>query len=104
LFAAVVEEVGMLLPIEYTYMGRDEPERMITFVAASSAAGDSLPSVGSRLVLGGNNVATLVFETGRPARVDGIVDASGPIGSAFRVWGFRGRWGRRSSSRTDCGV
>ena len=93
LFAAVVEEVGVLLPIEYTYMGRYEPDRMITFVAASSAAGDSLPSVGSRLALGGNNVATLVFETGRPARVDGIVDASGPIGSAFRVWGVQGAVG-----------
>jgi GAF domain-containing protein len=79
LFAAVVEEVGALLPTEYTYMGRYEPDRMIAFVAASSAAGDSLPPVGSRLVLGGNNVATLVFETARPARVDGIADASGPI-------------------------
>jgi signal transduction histidine kinase len=93
LFAAVVEEVGALLPIEYAYMGRYEPDRMITFVAASSATGDSLPPVGSRMVLGGNNVATLVFETARPARVDGIVDASGPIASAFRVWGVQGAVG-----------
>jgi signal transduction histidine kinase len=93
LFAAVVDEVGVLLPIEYTYMGRYEHDRMITFVAASSATGDSLPSIGSRLVLGGNNVATLVFETARPARVDGLVDASGPIGSAFRVWGVQGMVG-----------
>jgi signal transduction histidine kinase len=93
LFAAVVEEVGALLPIEYTYMGRYEPDRTITFVAASSTTGDSLPAIGSRMVLGGNNVATLVFETARPARVDGIVDASGPIASAFRVWGVQGAVG-----------
>jgi signal transduction histidine kinase len=93
LFAAVVEEVGALLPVEYIYMGRYEPDRTITFVAASSATGDSLPAVGSRMVLGGNNVATLVFETARPARVDGIVDASGPVGSAFRVWGVQGAVG-----------
>jgi signal transduction histidine kinase len=89
LFAAVVEEVGQLLPVEYTYMGRYEPDRTITFVACSSATGDSLPPVGSRLILGGNNVSTLVFETGRPARVDRLADASGAIGSAFRVWGVR---------------
>ncbi len=93
LFAAVVEEIGMLLPIEYTYMGRYEPDRVVTLVAASSATGDSLPRVGSRLVLGGTNVPTLVFETARPARVDGIADASGPIGSAFRVWGVQGAVG-----------
>jgi signal transduction histidine kinase len=89
LFSAVVEEVGLLLPVEYTYMGRYESDGTITFVASSSATGDSLPPVGSRLILGGNNVSTLVFETGRPARVDSITDASGPIGSAFRVWGVR---------------
>ncbi|MEA2638057.1 MAG: hypothetical protein QOE18_1114 [Chloroflexota bacterium] len=93
LFAAVVEEIGVLLRIEYTYMGRYEPDRMLTLVAASSATGDSLPPVGSRLVLGGNNVPTLVFETARPARVDGIADASGPIGSVFRVWGVQGAVG-----------
>jgi signal transduction histidine kinase len=93
LFAAVVEEVGLLLPIEYTYMGRYEPDYAITFVASSSATGDSLPPVGSRLVLGGNNVSTLVFETAAPARVDRIADASGPAGSAFRVWGVQGAVG-----------
>jgi signal transduction histidine kinase len=89
LFAAVVEEVWLLLPVEYTYMGRYELDGTITFVASSSATGDSLPPVGSRMTLGGNNVSTLVFETGGPARVDGVADASGAIGSAFRVWGVR---------------
>jgi signal transduction histidine kinase len=89
LFAAVVEEVGQLLPVEYTYLGRYESGGAISFVASSSETGDSLPPVGSRLALGGNNVSTLVFETGRPARVDRMTEASGAIGSAFRVWGVR---------------
>jgi signal transduction histidine kinase len=90
-FATVVEEVGLVLPAEHTYayMGRYEPDGTITFVASSGATGDFLVPVGSRLALGGNNVSTLVFETGCPARVDRVANASGDIGSAFRVWGAR---------------
>jgi len=36
---------------------------------------------------GGNNIATLVFETGRPARIDNPADASGPLGVAARERG-----------------
>jgi signal transduction histidine kinase len=35
-------------------------------------------------MLGGNNVSTLVFETGRPARLDDYADASGEVGVAAR--------------------
>jgi signal transduction histidine kinase len=89
LFAAVVEEVGLLLPVEYAAMGRYESNGAITFVASSSATGDSLPHVGSRLTLGENNLSAVVFQTGRPARVDRIADAFGEIGSAFHAWGVR---------------
>jgi signal transduction histidine kinase len=88
-FAAVVEEVGRLLPVEFAYMGRYESDGSVTFVAAWSPNGDSLTPVGSRWTLGGRNVSTLVFETGRPARVDPVADASGAIGSAFRERGVR---------------
>jgi hypothetical protein len=45
--------------------------------------------VGSRLPLGGQNVTTLVFRTGRPARID-YTDASGQIGNvAAHDWGLR---------------
>jgi signal transduction histidine kinase len=89
LFAAVVEEVGLLLPVEYTNIGRFASDGTITFVASSSATGDSLPHVGSRLTLGENNLSAVVFQTGRAARVDRIADAFGEIGSAFHAWGVR---------------
>jgi signal transduction histidine kinase len=45
--------------------------------------------VGKRLQLGGRNVSTLVFRTGRPARID-YTDATGLIGNvAARDWGLR---------------
>jgi hypothetical protein len=36
----------------------------------------------------GNNVATLVFETGRPARIESFADASGPLGDIGHEEGF----------------
>jgi GAF domain-containing protein len=46
--------------------------------------------VGSRWVLGGRNVGTLVFQTGRPARVDYSAESSsGPLGAEIREAGFR---------------
>jgi signal transduction histidine kinase len=38
---------------------------------------------------GGKNIATLVFETGRPARIDGYADASGSLGARIRERGVR---------------
>jgi signal transduction histidine kinase len=83
-FAAVIEEVGRLLPADYAYMGRYESDRTITILAASGLSVDRFP-VGSRWSLGGKNLATIVFETGRPGRLDG--DASGAFGVAGREEG-----------------
>ncbi|HWD75418.1 MAG TPA: GAF domain-containing protein [Solirubrobacteraceae bacterium] len=88
-FAAVVEEVGLLLPVQYAHMGRYEPDEAITFVAAWGIGGNPFPGVGSRWNLHGANAATRVFETGRPARVDRYVDASGLVGVTARKAGFR---------------
>ena len=56
-FAAVVEEVGRLLPVDFTDMGRYTPDGTITFVAAwvPNVAGVScrLPT-GSRSATGGD--------------------------------------------------
>ncbi len=87
-FAAVTEEVGKLLPVDLAYLCRYEPDRMGTFVAAWGSASKRFP-VGSRWPLGGRNIATLVFETGRPARVDGYADATGAAGAAVRETGLR---------------
>jgi GAF domain-containing protein len=86
-FAAVVEEVVRVLPVDIGHMGRYDSDGTLSFLAASGETDVVLP-VGTRLTLGGKNVSTLVFETGRPARVD-YADASGPLALAARERGIR---------------
>lgn len=88
LFAAVTEGVGQLLPVEYTYMGRYEPDETLTIVAACGEAGDQFRP-GQRRKLGGKNLVTHVFQTGRSARVNSLHDVTGPLGVAARESGFR---------------
>jgi GAF domain-containing protein len=88
-FAAVAEEVGRLLPVEYAGLSRYEPDGALSMVARSGTGLDHIP-VGSRWTLGGKNVATVVFETGRPARIDSYADLSDPgAATAFREVGVR---------------
>jgi signal transduction histidine kinase len=89
--AAVAEEVGRLLAVDYTVLIRSDPQDMITVVGGWTAAGVALPSpAGSRFELGGRNVSTLTLRTGRPARLDAYVDVTGSIGSTgAQGWGFR---------------
>src|SRR4051794_10151462 len=84
-FAAVLEEVGRLLSVDYVHMGRYEPDDTLAVVASW---GDAGPDVGGT-TLGGKNLGTIVFETGRSARIDSYADASGPIGVAARETGVR---------------
>jgi signal transduction histidine kinase len=87
-FAAVTGEAGRVLSAETAHLGRYEPDRVVTFVAAWGTA-PGVQRVGSRFRLGGKNVTTLVFDTGRPARVDGYADASGQTGAYARERGVR---------------
>jgi signal transduction histidine kinase len=87
-FAAVTEEIGRLLPVDGAGMGRYEPDGTLTFVASWGRAVGYVP-VGSRWSVGGKNIGTLVFETGRPARIDSYADASGPVAVNAREKGVR---------------
>jgi signal transduction histidine kinase len=87
-FASVTAEAGRVLSAGYAHLGRYEADAMLTSVAAWGDGATSFP-VGSRWSLGGKNVATLVFETRRPARVDGYADDSGPLGFRAREGGAR---------------
>jgi signal transduction histidine kinase len=87
-FAAVIEEVGRLLDVDLANMCRYEPDGAITFVATWGSAGERF-TVGSRWTLGGKNLSTLVFETGRPVRIDNYADASGPVTVTARETGLR---------------
>jgi GAF domain-containing protein len=86
-FAAVNEEVVRLLPVDFAHMGRYEGDGTATVVAASGSTVDQF-RVGRRWSLGGKNLATIVFETGCPARLD-YADASGPLGRTARELGVR---------------
>jgi signal transduction histidine kinase len=88
LFASVTKEVGQLLSVDIAGLGRYEDDGTVTELAAWSSAGDPLPRVGSRWALGGENVTTLVAQTGRPARSDGDAGLSGPLGQALREVGI----------------
>jgi signal transduction histidine kinase len=86
-FAAVAEEAGRLLGAYSASMGRYDPDGVRTVVATWSSTGLAFP-VYSQQSLGGRNVATLVFQTGRPARIDDYASASGPIGEVVREFGL----------------
>jgi signal transduction histidine kinase len=87
-FAAVVEEVGRLLPVEFADLGRCESDGTITFLAAWGKTSLVFP-VGARLTLGGKNATSLVAQTGSPVRIESYDDASGPIGAPTRETGVR---------------
>ena len=88
-FVAVAEEVGQLFPVERTSLWRYEPGRTVTPITIWGTAGRNLP-VDNRRPLGGRNIITLVFETGRAARIDRYAESSsGPMGAAARERGIR---------------
>jgi signal transduction histidine kinase len=87
-FAAITQEVGQLLPVDFADMSRCEPDGAVTFVAAWGSTAAIFP-VGSRWDLEGNNLCSIVARTGRPARIASYADASGPIDVAVRETGIR---------------
>ena len=107
-FAAVTEEVGRLLSVEYAGLNRYEPDgTTMTIVAVWGRTGEPVPPGGRRQILGGKNISTIVFETGRAARIDSYAVMPMPPG---RLAWQPARWesarvsGRRSSSRAASGV
>ena len=89
-FAAVAEEVGRLLAADFAILVRYDPQDTLEVAGTWTRTGAPAPTpVGGRLPLGGRNVTTLVYQTGRPARID-YRDVSGVIGQvASRDWGLR---------------
>jgi GAF domain-containing protein len=89
-FAAVAEEVGRQLGVDFTILSRYEPENAQVSVGAWSRTGVDVPfPVGTRVRLGGRNVVSLVVQTRRPVRIDDYADASGSVADAARTWRLR---------------
>jgi hypothetical protein len=58
-----------------TLMSRYEPDDAATIVGAWTSTGGALAPVGTRLSLGGRDLHTLVFQSGRPTRIDDYGEA-----------------------------
>jgi GAF domain-containing protein len=86
-FDAVAMEVGTLLDTDITVVGRYDGDGAATAIGSWSAAPGGVP-VGTRSLIGGRNVLSLVAETARPARVDGYDDASGEAADIARRHGW----------------
>ena len=87
-FAAATEEAGRLLGAGHAAMSRYEPDGTVRVVAAWSSTDAAVP-VGTRVGVGGRNVHTLVFQTGRAARLDDYAGVSGAAADVAREFGFR---------------
>ena len=86
-FAAVAREVGELLGVDATHLGRYDANGTVVSVAqwgthAGVRVGDVFP-------LEGDSVSVRVLRSGRPARMDDYEQASGPIADTIRGMGVR---------------
>ena len=86
-FTEIADALAGLLGVEATRLFRYEEDGMVT-VLAEGGDHDARVPVGTQVELGGHNVATLVFETQRPARIDNYAQASGPVADLARELGF----------------
>jgi signal transduction histidine kinase len=91
-FIAVAEETGRLLKADSSVLIRyDRLTETLEIAGSWLRSGAEPPTpVGDRLPLGGRNVPALVYETGRPARIDDERDDISRIGAvAAGLRGFR---------------
>jgi PAS domain S-box-containing protein len=88
-FALIAEEIGRLLAVDSIEIVRYEDDRVAAVVSVWGALAPAIP-IGTRVPLGGRNVASLVFRTGRAARLDHYYEsASGPIAERLKAGGVR---------------
>jgi signal transduction histidine kinase len=83
-FAAVTREAGQLLGAHLAGMGRYESDQTITVLAAWAAEGEQHPLVPGPWPLEGGDLASAVFQTGRPVRIDDYQGVPGPIAAFVR--------------------
>jgi PAS domain S-box-containing protein len=84
---AVAEEVGRLFDADWPAVSRYEPDGTLIIL---SARGTNLDNpVGTRAPLDGESVAGSVKRTGRPARMESYVGATGSLAARARELGIR---------------
>jgi signal transduction histidine kinase len=88
----VTAEVGRVLSVEFTFLSRYDLDGEATAVihGAWTRSGAPPPTpVGERMKVDGRNVTALVFQTGRPARIDRYGEDAGEPPAAAIAAGMR---------------
>jgi signal transduction histidine kinase len=88
-FAAVTAEAGRLIIAHLAFLTRYAPDGTGEVVGTWAAPGGPPIAVGTRMPLGGRNVTSLVFQTGRSARLDRYADTTGPFADFAREAGVQ---------------
>lgn len=78
--------MGQLLGVISTSLWRYEDDGTVTLVASWGKLHHRAP-VGDRFPLLGESVASRVFRTARPARMDDYANATGAVGKTFKALG-----------------
>ena len=76
-FAAVAAEVNRLVPVDIVHMYRYEPDGTGVAVAEWNSLSEPILEPEARRAPGGNNVRTLVLQSGRTARIDDVEAITG---------------------------
>ena len=82
-FETVVEEVGGVVTADAAALSRFETDDTVTIIGGWSRTGGYV-AVGARHPLGKGTLASLVFETRGPGRIDSYAEASGSLATTVR--------------------
>ncbi|HEU5211541.1 MAG TPA: GAF domain-containing protein [Gaiellaceae bacterium] len=86
LFAAVTEEIALVLGADATMLARAEADGSAVVVGTWA---ERTPDIGTRIARGGTNLTSIVLDTGRPARIDSYDEATGDGAELARSQGLR---------------
>src|SRR5262245_55185289 len=88
-FAAVATELARCAGVNHASLCRYEPDGTIVVVAVHNDPGVTKLPVGGRYSVEGQSSASMVWRTGRPARVHDSQTAPGPTAARMRELGLR---------------
>src|SRR3954447_4282954 len=87
-FDAVATEAAAVLDVDRLVLLRYEPDGHVTALAHRTQDGNAI-AVGTRVPVEGENVPAAVLRTGRPARIDDMERATGPVAELSKERGVR---------------
>jgi PAS domain S-box-containing protein len=88
-FHAVAEEMASILDVDNATVVRyDDDATIVEAVARADPEMPNPPAVGERFVMDGDNIAAMVRQEGRPARIDGYENTSGKWAARIREAGL----------------